>query len=314
MHPTPDLSIQMYIPVKQPTSEFVPLRDQNYHVRVWGDPKHPYKTKPLVLLHGWMDVGASFQFLVDALEEKRLIIAPDWRGFGLTHNHSEQDHFVFADYLGDLDFLLDHYFGDQPIDLLGHSMGGNVCMLYAGVRPERIHKLINLEGFGMASTRPSQAPNRYAKWLDELKKFHQGEISLQHYEDSNAVANRLIKTNPKISIDKAQWLATHWAHAEGDGKWHILGSSAHKLSSANLYREDETREIHKRIVAPVLCVTAEEDSLKKWWGEQYTMDEFYERMKVIANITFHKLAQTGHMLHHDQPEALAKVIEKFLTL
>ena len=303
----------MYSPIKKSTSEFVPLRDQNYHVRVWGDPKHAYKDKPLVLLHGWMDVGASFQFLVDALRLERLIIAPDWRGFGLTQAHSTQDHYVFADYLADLDFLLDHYFADESIDLLGHSMGGNVCMLYAGIRPQRIHKLINLEGFGMASTRASQAPNRYGKWLEELKKLHKGEISLQHYEDSDAVAKRLIKTNPKISMDKAQWLATHWARVGEDGKWRILGSSAHMVTSANLYREDETREIHKRIVAPVLCVTAEEDSLKKWWGDQYTLEEFYERMKVVNNITFQKLAQTGHMLHHDQPEALAKVIETFLT-
>ncbi len=305
----------MYQPIKIPVNEFVPLRSHNYHVRVWGDKSKAYASKPLVLLHGWMDVSASFQFLVDALQEERLIISPDWRGFGLTKATTEldQDHFVFADYLGDLEFLLDHYFTDQSVDLLGHSMGGNICMLYAGIRPERINKLINLEGFGMPSTRPAQAPTRYAKWLDELKQLHKGEIPLRPYVNSDEVAKRLIKTNPRIPVDKAHWLATEWARPAEDGSWHVLGSPAHKVTSATLYRVDETQEIHKRITAPLLCVTGEEDSLKKWFGEQYKLEDFYERVSVVSNISHKQLANTGHMLHHDQPEALAQLVEAFLS-
>ena len=307
----------MYQPIKISANEFIPIRGHDYHVRVWGDPSKTYANKPLVLLHGWMDVGASFQFLVDSLKGERLILAPDWRGFGFTKNRLQsaesQDHFYFADYLGDLEFLIDHYFPDQTIDLLGHSMGGNICMLYAGIRAERIAKLINLEGFGMPSSRPSQAPTRYAKWLDELKKYHKGEITLQPYSSSEAVAQRLIKTNPRITIDKAQWLATQWAQPDAQGLWHIQGAAAHKISSANLYRVDEAREVHKRITAPVLCVTGEEDSLKKWFSEHYKLEEFYDRMKEVSNITHHQLAECGHMLHHDQPESLALVIESFLA-
>jgi len=310
-------SVQMYRPIRPSSSEFIQLRGYSYHVRVWGDSKNNQSSKPLVLLHGWMDVGASFQFFVDALQQDRLILAPDWRGFGLTKSLSgedeQTDHFVFADYLADLDFLMDHYFANQSVDFLGHSMGANVCMLYAGIRPERIAKLINLEGFGMAKTRPAQAPNRYVKWFDELKKFHQGEMRLNDYESSSAVADRLKKTNPRISNDKAEWLATQWARADARGRWQILGSAAHKLTSANLYREDECREIHKRITAPVLCITGEEDSLKKYWGESYKKDEFYERMSVIECITHQQLSNAGHMLHHDQPTELAHLVESFLS-
>ena len=114
-------------------SEFIPIRTLNYHVRVWGDPS-PGKT-PLVLLHGWMDVAASYQFMVDALAKDHFIIAPDWRGFGLTQSGGA-DCFWFPDYLADLDLLLDHYAGDTPVNLVGHSMGANVAMVYAGVQPE----------------------------------------------------------------------------------------------------------------------------------------------------------------------------------
>ena len=74
-----------------------------------------------------------------------------------------------------------------PIDLLGHSMGGNVAMLYAGTRPEKVRRLVNLEGFGMPRSKPSHAPGRMAKWLDELKT----PMQLRPYADVGAVADRL---------------------------------------------------------------------------------------------------------------------------
>jgi pimeloyl-ACP methyl ester carboxylesterase len=266
-----------------------------------------------------MDVSASFQFMVDALAKERFIIAPDWRGFGLTQRSSSApdslgvDHYVFADYLGDLDALVEHYLRDSVFDLLGHSMGGNVSMVYAGVRPSKIGKLINLEGFGMPSTRSAQAPGRYAKWLDEIKALKEGVVHLKAYKSASQVAERLMKNNPRIAPDKALWLAHHWARESGPDDWRLWADPAHKVTSAQLYRADEASEIHKRITAPVLCVTAEDDSLTKAFGQAYTKAEFYERMKAVARIEFEQLMGTGHMLHHDQPLELAKLIERFLS-
>ena len=86
------------------------------------------------MLHGWMDVAASFQFVVDAFAEDRHVLALDWRGFGASDTPAADTYF-FPEYLGDLELVLDELFGRAraPIDLLGHSMGGNVAMLYAGV-------------------------------------------------------------------------------------------------------------------------------------------------------------------------------------
>ena len=157
----------MYQVLTPSRSSTLALRHLNYHVRHWGPEQSDLPT--LVLLHGWMDVSASYQFTVDALRQPRRIIAPDWRGFGLTTG-APVDHYVFADYLADLDLLLDHYAPGEAIDLVGHSMGGNVAMMYGGVRPERVRKLVNLEGFGLPATRPAQAPTRYAQWIDEIKQ------------------------------------------------------------------------------------------------------------------------------------------------
>ena len=152
-------------PMKLSRSEFINIRGARTHVRHWGREGAPI----LFMVHGWMDVAASFQFVVDELAGEWHVIAPDWRGFGLS-DYTQSDTYWFPDYLADLDAMLLHYSPDAPVNLLGHSMGANVAGLYAGVRPERISRFINLEGFGMMATKPEQAPGRYAKWLAELRE------------------------------------------------------------------------------------------------------------------------------------------------
>ncbi|WP_296490359.1 alpha/beta hydrolase [Rhodoferax sp.] len=290
-------------------SEFAPIRGLNYHVRRWG---HPAAGKtPLVLLHGWMDVAASFQFVVDALAGQHFIIAPDWRGFGLTRSGGA-DAFWFPDYLADLDALLDHYAPGQGVDLVGHSMGGNVAMIYAGVRPERVRRLVNLEGFGMPATRPEHAPGRYAQWMDEVRRLRGGALHLKTYDSREAVARRLMKTNARLGADKAHWLAGHWAAELTPGQWSILGEAAHKVTSAQLYRVDEVLAIFRNIKAPTLMVEAEDDSMAHWWKGKFTHAEHRERMNSVANLEIVQVPDCGHMLHHDQPQAVAALIEGFL--
>jgi pimeloyl-ACP methyl ester carboxylesterase len=313
----------MYQARRIPQSEFVPIRNLRYHQRVWNapDPSGQVNKTPLVLVHGWMDVAASYQFLVDAFSEAfmagRQVIAPDWRGYGLT-TADPVDNYWFADYLADLDFLLDHYSPGQPVDLVGHSLGGNVVMHYAGVRPGRIRHLINLEGFGGPENKPTNAPKRLATWMDELKAFHKGDIQLKPYSSAEGVAERLIKTNPRLGRDeaargRAAWLARHWAVENDKGEWDILGDPAHKISGALLTRAEEVQVLYAANTAPTLFVEASDDSLTGWWGSRFTLQQFHERLNAVPDVKRVKMTDCGHMLHHDQPEQLARLIEDFLA-
>jgi pimeloyl-ACP methyl ester carboxylesterase len=300
----------MYQVQRAARSSFVPLRHLQHHVREWGTPR-PGQL-PLFMVHGWMDVSASFQFVIDALTTDRHIIAPDWRGYGLTEP-GEVDNFWFPDYLADLDALIDHFQPEGEIDLLGHSMGGNVVMQYAGIRPTRIRRLINLEGFGLAATKPEQAPARYAQWMDEMKALRQGEKALRSYPSAAAVAERLMKTNPRLSTDKAHWLAQHWARPNAQGEWDILGHPAHKVINAHLFHVEEILALYQRITAPVLNVEASENSLDVWWKGRFTLEEYHQRIRSVKNLHTVTIADAGHMMHHDQPAVLAQHIEAFLN-
>jgi len=295
--------------VRRPSkSRFLNVRGLRYHALEWGDPHLATPERPpLVLLHGWMDVGASFQFVVDELPTDRFVIALDWRGFGLSQS-PDADCYWFPDYMGDLESVVDQLVPDQPIDLLGHSMGGNVAMVYAGVRPERIRRLVNLEGFGMPETSPHHAPKRYAQWLDELKE----PAELRAYDSVDEVAQRLRKTNPLLSEPRATWLAGHWSRRREDGQWEILGDPAHKRTNPVLYQKAEVLECWKRITAQVMWVEGDQTDVSKWWGNRYPRSDFEARLAVLPRLERHVLSPAGHMLHHDQPEQLAKLLEAFL--
>jgi pimeloyl-ACP methyl ester carboxylesterase len=307
-----------YTPRRAAESRFISVRGLRHHVLAWGDaalatPERP----PLVMLHGWMDVAASFQFVVDALASERHVLALDWRGFGLTDTPAGDTYWI-PDYVGDLDGALDRLAPDRPIDLLGHSMGGNIVMLYAGLRPDRVRRLVNLEGFGMPRTEPSQTPQRFVQWLDDLKKVHE----LRPYPSLDAVAARLRKTNPLLRADRAAWLAGQWsreragagADADADAPaWELLADPAHKRGTPVLYQVEDILEIWKRISAPLLWVEGDQTDIARWWGKRYTKAEFHQRLGVLpGRVEKRVLAPAGHMLHHDQPEALARHLEAFL--
>jgi pimeloyl-ACP methyl ester carboxylesterase len=301
-----------YAPRRAATGRQVSIRGLHYHLEVWGGQELSAPERPLLLLlHGWMDVGASFQFMVDALAaiegERRWIVAPDWRGFGRT-SPGGGDSYWFPDYLGDLDALIDALSPTQPIDLLGHSMGGNVVMSYAGVRPERVRRLINLEGFGLPASQPEQAPKRMQQWLNELKT----PAALRAYPSADAVAARLMRTNPRLAPARAAWLATQWAAPDASGQWQLLADAAHKRVNPALYQASEVVETWRRIAAPLLWVEGADTDVTQWWGKRYPRSEFDARLAVVPRLERESLADCGHMLHHDQPAALAARLLRFL--
>jgi pimeloyl-ACP methyl ester carboxylesterase len=289
-----------YVAKKPSRSTFLRVRDVDVHLRSWG----PADAPPVVMLHGWMDVSASFQFLVDACERDWHVVAPDWRGFGLS-SWTTSGCYWLPDYLADLDAILDALSPEAPVPIVAHSLGGNVATMYAGVRPARVARLVNLEGLGLAGDAPAKAPSRLAKWLDELRD----PPTLSDYPSREAVAQRLQKTNPRLTDERAAFLAEHWSARTDDGRFRILGDPTHKIVNPYLYRAEEAVACWSAITAPVLWVMAR--------GSDYAqrMDAlpgYDERIAKIPNVRRLWIDGAGHMLHHDQPAALAIEIERFL--
>jgi pimeloyl-ACP methyl ester carboxylesterase len=287
--------------VKPSNSEFPTFNGVRYHVRAWGKPS----AKKIFLLHGWMDVAASFQFLVDALQGDWQAIAPDWRGFGQSAWAGPA--YYFPDYLSDLDALLDYYQPDEPAYVVGHSMGGNVAGLYAGVRPQRVARLALLEGFGLAPSRAEQAPARYAKWLAQLR----APPGFKTYASFDELARRLQQNNPRLAFDRALFLARHCAKERAPGRIEIASDPNHKSPNPVLYRLEEAKACWRNVSAPVLWVVgAQSELLKKYAAHP---DDYAARKSCFARLEERVIEDAGHMLHHDQPQALGRLLEEFGT-
>ncbi len=287
--------------MKPSESVFVPVRGLRYHCRCWGEALAP----KLFMLHGWMDVSASFQFLVDALRGDWRVIAPDWRGFGLSE-WANSDSYWFPDYFADLDRLLEHFQPASAATLLGHSMGGNVAAMYAGIRPARVAKLVNLEGLGLTGTRAERAPERYARWLAELGE----KPAFRDYENFAALAERLRGNNSLLSGERASFLARHWGRSKPDGRVELASDPAHKLVNPVLYRVEEAEACWRKVAAPVLWVVGAESKAPEML--KLSSADLAARKACFQRLTERVIPEAGHMLHHDQPERLAAVIEEFL--
>ena len=119
------------------------------------------------------------------------------------------------------------------VNIAGHSLGGNVVLHYAGVRPARARTVISLDGFGVRAEGPDEAPAKLAKWLDAIAESRQFATM-----DFDVVADRL-QNNPRLPRAKAAFLARHWAESLADGR--VLASLylRHRLPFPTVYRIQE---------------------------------------------------------------------------
>jgi pimeloyl-ACP methyl ester carboxylesterase len=277
------------------------LNGIRHRIREWGRPGAPR----LVLLHGWMDVSASWQFVVDALRGDWHVIAPDWRGFGASGRPA--GHYWFADYYADLDALLDRYAGDAPVPLVGHSMGGNIACNYAGIRPRRVARLVSLEGFGSARHDPAEAPGRYARWLDELRTV----ASLRRYASYDELAERLARDHPRLDAGRARFLARHWGRADGQGGVELRADPRHRRLHPVLPRLAESLACWRRVTAPVLWVRG---TIAGRQGHGLdTPEQWRERCAAFHDLRLETIEGAGHMLHFDEPQRVAALIEEFVA-
>ena len=278
-------------------SEFLRIRELRCHVRRWGDERLP----KLFITHGWLDVSATFQPLVEPLLERWQVLLPDWRGFG--YSEWPQDGYWFYDYVADLEGVLDHYSPDQPVLLAGHSMGAQVAALYAGLRPQRVRKLVCLDGIGLPDAPPQRAPSRVRKWLDQMRE----PLPVKTYESFEQLAGRVRRQHPQLSEEQALFVARCWGQQDGYGRIRLCADPKHTLAGPLLYRAAEAEEIWRQITAPTLFIDAAKSQTALPAEERARRRESFADQRVVV------IEKAGHMLHFDAPRETAQAIAAFMA-
>jgi pimeloyl-ACP methyl ester carboxylesterase len=289
-----------YLP-RRPAETFTrQVRGIAHHFTCWPGEAG---SAPVFLLHGFMDCGATFQFVADAMSSPRTLLAPDWRGFGQSGWNPQG--YWYPDYFADLDAMLDDLSPGLPADLVGHSMGGNIAMVYAGLRPDRVRRVVSLEGFGLPGAPPQLAPGRYRDWLDQWRQPEPASV----FPGIEVFAGVLRKRNPRLSPGRADFVARAWSEPLPDGRVRTRFDPGHKRVNPVLYRREEAEACWAEVRAPLLYVAgAESDFLSRLGGAGDP-----QRMReLIPQLEPRIIAAAGHMVHHEQPEAVAALVEEFL--
>ena len=279
--------------------ERVAINGLAYNVCHWGHDDAPL----LLMLHGWMDSSASFQFTVDALRHSWHVLAPDWRGYGQSEWLNRA--YWFADYYADLDALLDRYSPGTPARIVGHSMGGAVASIYGGARPERIASLLMVDFLGLLPNEAHEAPGRIRAWLEHLR----ATPKLRAYASREQLAARLLQFNARLLPERAAFLARHCSIELPDGQFVVACDPWHRVPSPQIYRIEEVMACWREMTAPVMLVTADEGYVMQRF--QKHPEELPRRMACFANGSIAGIDDCGHNVQHDQPERLAALIESF---
>jgi pimeloyl-ACP methyl ester carboxylesterase len=245
--------------VSEPRDKFIDAQGLSLHYLEWGEPVG----EPLVLVHGFLDQAHSWSPFVAALQElikqPLWIIAPDCRGHGDSGWVGAGGYYHFPDYVLDLARIVQGL-GIKTMKLIGHSMGGTISFLYTGSFPQRVARLVLIEGIGP----------------------------------------------PSMAAELALHLARSGMKQASAGKWVWKFDPLHRTTAPQPFYAAQAIEFLRRIACPVLIVDGAESRQIRRHDSKQRLEEIRDRKQVV-------IENAGHMVHQDNPLALAKVVAEFLS-
>jgi pimeloyl-ACP methyl ester carboxylesterase len=287
------------------TSLQVKANGLEHHVTEWLPPVEASVTGTALLIHGFMDAGASWELVAPLLAAGGLrVVAPDMRGFALAPRAPEGSYYHFPDYVADVAdlvrLLVPGSSEDSPLFIVGHSMGGTVSTLFTGAFPERVTKLALLEGLGPPDNPPEIAPDRMRRWIEQLRTTQRDARSIGTMADAlRRLSGNHSRIDQAILSDRIRHLVK--ALPGGEVAWAF--DPLHRTTSPMPFFSRVFNSFASRVTCPVLAVSGGPD------GFHPTDEE--ERIASFPRVERAELATAGHMMHWTAPEALAAILIEF---
>jgi len=285
--------------------------------RTWGDPDRTHAVDvgglrlrvyewrgagPVVLLHhGFLDQGRSWDPVAAQLASQFRVLALDARGHGRSGWVGRGGAYYFFDYVRDLEVIRRRLAAAAPWCLVGHSMGGMAVSLYAGAFPEHVAALVSIEGFGAPAKQFEDAPGVVREWVEAW--LRREKRAPRRMRDFDTAVTRLRTANPALTPAFARHLARHATRrVRGGGRvWRF--DPRHRTPSAVPFYLEQAQAFWRCIRAPALLVRGTHSALRT---RNFPGRETIPGAREVA------LKETGHMVHHERPEALATVLHDFL--
>lgn len=269
----------------------------------WGSPRKP----KIFFFHGWLDCAASFQFVCEYLEKNFYCIAVDLRGYGKSEWSKSPLGYFFYEYLADLHAIFHHFSPQQPVKIVGHSFGGAIASFYAGIFPERVSHFVNLEGFAFKDNPPQRGPEKARAWITGL---HQQRFN--DFKNFQQFAERMVKANPRIPLEKAGFVAPYLAKKSKRGV-KTSADPLHKLAEPYVFTKELFYPFWESIQAKCLLVAAENTEMNAWMKSEDLKKEIQERLSHFPiQSKRYEIKNCGHMMHYEKPEEVAGLVLNFM--
>jgi pimeloyl-ACP methyl ester carboxylesterase len=263
--------------------------------REWGPSDGP----PVLALHGWLDNSATFDRLAPELPELHLV-ALDLAGHGRSqHRHpSVIPHFI--DWAPEMVAAADAL-GWGRFSLIGHSMGAGISTLVAGAFPDRVERLVLLEGVGPLAADASRAPKQLASAVDDEGRV--ATASRKVFPDFDAAVAARIRDSD-LDREAARVLVERGTEKNEDGVRFTHDPRLRTRSRTRL-TEDQALAFLAGITCPVLAVRA----LQGW---PFPEEIVVARLAMIQNLETAEI-EGGHHVHLTHPERVAPLINRFFS-
>ena len=284
---------------KRPTSHSYFSQRLRLHYLDWGNASAPH----VLLIHGVQDHCHSWDWVAAELARDYHVVAPDLRGHG-DSEWAMGGGYAYLDFVFDLIQLVDQ---EQlhPVHVVGHSFGGALACLFAGLYPEKTASLVSVEGIGghPAFNRSGEPRKRILDWVDHTRSLAARQP--RRYESMQAAQTRMQKINTHLSEEQAHHLTAHGSNRNEDGTftWKF-DNYTHTFPPYHISFED-TVALWEDITCRTLLLNSD-NGFSHRTGQNDTLRHFRRgEMDVIED--------AGHWVHHDQLREFMDRLQTFLS-
>ncbi|MEA3387990.1 alpha/beta fold hydrolase [Sphingobium sp. CCH11-B1] len=284
-----------------PSSHFYTSLRTRLHYLDWGNPSAP----TLILVHGSFDHARSWDWTARALAQDYHVIAPDLRGHG-DSGWSTDGAYMIANFVYDLAQLVDIH-GRSPVMIVGHSLGGSVSLRYAGLYPEKVHRIVAIEGLGLAPAllkdkKEKPLPDEWREWID--KRRMRAAKPPRRYLTIEAAVGRMRERNEHLSVEQALHLTTHGMNRNEDGSYSWKFDPYLNVMAPQAASDMDLLAFWEQIRCPALLCLGKDS-----WASNPVKDG---RIKHFRDARLVEFAHAGHWLHHDQFDRFVSELRAFL--
>ena len=285
-----------------PSSQTYYSQRLRLHYADWGNSDKP----PLILLHGGRDHCRNWDWTAEALRDDWHIICPDLRGHG-DSEWSADGNYPHLAYVYDLAQLIDQL-DLAPVTIVAHSLGGGVATHYTGLFPEKVKKLVSIEGLGpspaMLEERKKIGTAKILRSWIETKQKYAGKPP-KRYPDFEAAHERMRDENKHLSDEQVRHLSIHAVVRNEDGTYSWkFDPLMHNWWPQSVEYEDVV-SLWKAITCPTLLMYGADS-----WASNPEKDGRLEHFG--DNVSVQEFADAGHWLHHDQFDQFIASLRAFL--